>query len=197
MRRFCFSLLFVLGFRVLLVAAEPSGALPQGTSSWIQAEVRRLVAACRGNKHPPEQLIRRMLTAYTQVASVSELTPTRRQELQNILARRMLEQARRMVRQLKRGKRPFGRSASLVGVSYRGGEVAVPARSAPGGGAVLEQDQARQLIELIQRTICPDSWAVNGGRGTIYYFAPAHALVVRQRGEIHRELQGLLRQLRR
>ncbi|GEM_PF-4210406 len=190
----CLSVLLAGGSGTPLVAPAPSGSSPAGD---IQSEVRRLVAACRGNKHPPEQLIRRMLAAYRQTEQARGLTPARRRELQNILARRMLEQAKRMVRQAKREKRPWARSASLVGVSYGRGKPAAPVRSASGGAAVLEQDQARQLIELIQRTICPDSWEVNGGRGTIYYYAPAHALVVRQRGEIHRQLQGLLRQLRK
>ena len=181
-----------------LVAPEPSftPAGSQGVQD-VQLQVRRLVAACRGNKHPPQYLIRRMLATWRQVEQAPRLTPRRRMELQNMLARRMLEQARRLVRQTQRRRqnRSPG-NASLRQVAYRAG-TASGESGAAGGAAVLEQDQARQLIELIQRTICPDSWVENGGRGTIYYFAPAKALVVRQRGEIHRELNGLLRQLRK
>jgi hypothetical protein len=35
------------------------------------------------------------------------------------------------------------------------------------GGVVAN---AQELINLIQTTIAPDTWAINGGQGTIYYY---------------------------
>jgi len=58
-------------------------------------------------------------------------------------------------------------------------------------------DYGQELVELIQRTIRPESWDVNGGPGTIYYWRPGRAMVVRQTWEVHEELDDLLRQLRR
>lgn len=55
---------------------------------------------------------------------------------------------------------------------------------------------ARSLIDLIQRTINPPIWDVNGGPASVGYFAPYQALVVRAPGEIHYELGGTLGQLR-
>ena len=55
---------------------------------------------------------------------------------------------------------------------------------------------APQLIELIQRTISPQSWDVNGGSSTIQYWRPGMALVVRAPGSIHQEVTPLLGQLR-
>jgi hypothetical protein len=60
------------------------------------------------------------------------------------------------------------------------------------GGTAAELAGARSLIDLITRTIEPDSWAENGGRGTISYFAPVHALVVRNTIHVHEQIGGAL-----
>ena len=65
---------------------------------------------------------------------------------------------------------------------------------ASGGGA--RYDHAQELIDLIQRTIKPDSWDVHGGTGTIFYYRPLMALVVRATSEVHGNVGGLLRALR-
>jgi hypothetical protein len=61
----------------------------------------------------------------------------------------------------------------------------------PGG------DYGPQLVELIQRTIAPRSWDVNGGPGSIYYWQPGRAIVVRQMDAVHDDIGNLLRQLER
>lgn len=63
-----------------------------------------------------------------------------------------------------------------------------------GGGAV--RDDGAALVELITRVIEPDFWDVNGGPGTIFYYAPVRALVVRATSEVHHKLGGGLRGLR-
>ena len=58
-----------------------------------------------------------------------------------------------------------------------------------GGGAVGGQnanaDAGQQLVDLIQNTISPKSWDVNGGACTIYYWQQQHAIVVRATGDVH------------
>ena len=58
-------------------------------------------------------------------------------------------------------------------------------------------DYSTQLIELIQRTISPNSWDVNGGLSTIRYWRPGMALVVRAPQQVHEDLSPLLGGLRR
>ncbi len=88
-------------------------------------------------------------------------------------------------------------------LAQRAGQAAPPApqparRSAVGGRQPMPSDDYGQhLVDLIQKTVAPSSWDVNGGPGTIYYWRPGRALVVRQRGEVHEETGGLLDQLRR
>jgi hypothetical protein len=71
-----------------------------------------------------------------------------------------------------------------------GGPAAV-FEGASGGGAVTD-DFSDELIELIQNTIDPDHWNVNGGPGAIAYYRPALALVVRARSEVHGRIGDVL-----
>ena len=66
-----------------------------------------------------------------------------------------------------------------------------PAAVEPRGGAA-QLDHGRMLVELIERTIMPRSWDVNGGPGTIVYYAPLHALVVSATEEVHEKIGGIL-----
>ena len=57
-------------------------------------------------------------------------------------------------------------------------------------------DHGPMLVELIQRTISPKSWDVNGGASTIRYWRPGMALVVRAPEGLHEKVGPVLQQLR-
>src|SRR5271157_1234288 len=80
-------------------------------------------------------------------------------------------------------------------------QMGVPAAGGAGTGAAAGQnvsaDNGQQLVDLIQNTISPKSWDVNGGACTIYYWQPQHAIVVRATGDIHEEISDTLEQLNR
>jgi hypothetical protein len=61
---------------------------------------------------------------------------------------------------------------------------------ARGGGTAFDYGPA--LVDLIQRTIVPDFWDVNGGKGTIVYYRPLLCLVVRATSEVHHRIGGTL-----
>ncbi len=82
-------------------------------------------------------------------------------------------------------------NATLGGPSY----VLAHSGAACGGGTA--GDHAQELIDLIQRTISPQSWDVNGGQGSMFYYRPLMALVVRTTSEVHGDVGGLLQALRR
>jgi hypothetical protein len=52
--------------------------------------------------------------------------------------------------------------------------------------------QINQLIEMIQSSIDPSSWQVNGGSGTIAFHPPSMSLVIKQSAEVHSMLSGNL-----
>lgn len=83
----------------------------------------------------------------------------------------------------------LAKQMGLIGVTL-GGAADLLLRNAGAGGGAAGGLQAENLIDLIQRTIHPDHWDVHGGPGTIVYFAPLQALVVRASSEVHRNLSG-------
>jgi hypothetical protein len=89
-----------------------------------------------------------------------------------------------------------GLAAQMALVSYSmGGPARVLAESggAFGGGP---RDDGKALVDLIQRTIAPDFWDINGGPGAIVYYQPLHVLVISATDEVHGNLGGLLNGLR-
>lgn len=63
------------------------------------------------------------------------------------------------------------------------------------GGAA--GDNGDELVDLIQNTIRPEFWDVNGGPGKIVFYRPLNVLVIRATSEIHGELSTGLDELRR
>ena len=58
-------------------------------------------------------------------------------------------------------------------------------------------DAGDDLVDLIQKTIAPQSWDVMGGPGSIYYWRTGRAIIVRQRDDIHEHVGDLIWQLQR
>lgn len=63
-----------------------------------------------------------------------------------------------------------------------------------GGGSLADFDP---LIELIEKTISPESWDTVGGRGSIAPYDTSLSLVISNTQEVHEEIVDLLNQLRR
>jgi hypothetical protein len=59
-------------------------------------------------------------------------------------------------------------------------------------GNYSELLNAALLIDTITATVEPLSWESRGGPGTIRYYAPLGALIVRQSTEVHPLLRGSL-----
>lgn len=64
-----------------------------------------------------------------------------------------------------------------------------------GGGQGLP-DNGQALVDLIKRTIAPTTWDDLGGLGTIYFYRPLRVLVIRQTGEVHEKIGGVMGGLR-
>lgn len=125
----------------------------------------------------------------------------RQQQRRQALANRGRTQAEIRVEQESRGQADQASeilAAQLALVSYSmGGPASLFAessRGAFGGGAAADHGAA--LVALITRVIEPDFWDIHGGPGTIFYYAPLHALVVRATAEVHHKIGGAVRGLR-
>ncbi len=64
-------------------------------------------------------------------------------------------------------------------------------------GAAGNDDHGPDLVELIKKVIAPNTWEDVGGNGTIFYWQPGRAMVVRQTAENHEALADMLEQLGR
>lgn len=52
------------------------------------------------------------------------------------------------------------------------------------------------LIQIITKTVEPDSWDIVGGPGSIQEFPPSKSLVINQTGENHDRIEALFAELR-
>ena len=84
------------------------------------------------------------------------------------------------------------RRAHLAKLAQRPSTPKMPSQSSDLSGGAAEAQRVRQLIDLIEMTIQPETWANNGGRGTIGYWAPGYALVIRNNQAVHEEIGGAL-----
>lgn len=116
--------------------------------------------------------------AHTERSKMQRGLKFRLESLRDRVLRDALAQQRQQQRNNMRSRRAGRRSTS--GQSAGGGEIA----------------RAVELIELIQNTIAPDTWDVNGGNGSIRYFSLLKVLVVRQTGEVHHQIGNGLSKLK-
>lgn len=160
-----------------------------------------------------DQGARELLVLYEELLADRELPAVRRESLRVRVRYRLGELGRQIGQRIameERGNKPPA-VAPPVGLNVnaqllpqqqaagRGG--AAPIRAAGGGQMARPAGQAgdggQALVELIQNVIAPSTWDVNGGSGSIRYWRPGHALVVRQTEQVHEDVDGLLRQLER
>jgi len=159
----------------LLLAAALIGpdipVSPESPAQW-RAAFRSVMQRASVVQHPdPADAVPDLAAFYTALEQAKSLSASERSSLKGRVKVR-LEQFRDDLQRVRRG-----------------------AASSRGGGAV--PPGALELIQLIQSTIEPDSWAMNGGHGTIWYWALTPALVVRQTGEVHQQLGSTLDALRK
>ena len=116
---------------------------------------------------------------------------------------RIQQELQRDIARAEKGGAPAGGSLADAATRAVADQLALVGYSLGGPGKVFAQggagvpDYGPALVELIQRSIAPGFWDVNGGPGTIVYYAPLRALVVRATGEIQGNVGGALNGLRR
>lgn len=188
---------------------------PNRTGSALRDAVK---AALRHWARPSDgeaaQAAREFIALYQQLQADNQLPPSQREALRIQVRNRLVQLsdqiATKVARQTLMAERkrpgnvglPVGQGAPLAQL---GGPRAGMGNGMIGGfgpGALPgaqngNTDNGQQLIDLIQKVISPNSWDVNGGPGTIYYWRPGRAMVVRQTAEVHEQLVDMLEQLGR
>jgi len=205
----------LLGCTAFLLLGSPLTAQDQNGRRYheIAQDMRLLLTleATTTNEAERVATIYEMLPLYREIATDPRRLASPTLERYRIQLRsRLLQIQARLKRKLAREKngppRPVSLAEattdaiidqmSLVGASARGPSQLFSSRGAF-GGAAMGPDYGLALVELIQTTIQPDFWDVHGGPGTIVYYAPLHALVVRATSEVHHKVGGAIKVIRK
>ncbi len=145
------------------------------------------------------------LALYHDLQSDSKLPVAQREELRRKVRGRLAQLAQKISRRLARqtrdaaraGPASVSRTKDLAGVlGQQAGAAAGPAAGA-GGAANADDDYGPELVDLIQKTIAPTTWDVNGGPGVIYYWRNQRALVITAGDDVHDDVADVLEQLQR
>lgn len=155
--------------------------------------------ASRARGAEPRQFVPQLAAVYEQLRADEELRAAERAQLRRMVAKRLAEVGLDLLRDLKKAEADAATSSRAAARSsapstYRITDEALQAGSAGGGPDIAG---ARELVELIRTTIAPETWDVNGGRGTIVYYSPLKVLVIRQTSEVHELINALQNQLRK
>ena len=137
----------------------------------------------RGQRPDPMKSAPRLLDLFHLIPHVERVSQADKTRMRKGLTARLEEMAILLNRQLRRTS---AQSQERRTTRQTGKTLAGPA----------EQRNARELINLIQAAVAPDSWDVNGGKGTIFFYSPLNVLVIRATGDVHREVGDTLDLLR-
>lgn len=170
---------------------------------------------------------RELISLYKEVSDSTVLTDADKRRQAAYLRSRLRRTSTALARQLAVDDQPAaerpqaaaapGQPAAQALLAQKPGNAARPAAGAqappanflapqatvgqPGGGGsswdAMTAQNAQELIELIQNTIAPHTWDVNGGHGVIRYFAPGQVLVIRQSGGVHGQVGDAIQNLRK
>lgn len=193
--------------------AKPSATLRKRTGRELLAAVRETLARlARPKDDQLEASIEEILYVHQELREDDAMAGSQREyytaKVESRLNQLSIQLKKRIARNKRLAKRKPPQQIRIPGdsaeqLAQRVGGAVPPVPPLAGGGLPGNRarqpndDYGQQLVDLIQKTIAPSTWDVNGGLGTIYYWRPGRALVVRQTGEVHDKMGNALGQLRR
>ncbi len=163
------------------VAAEPQDV--------VQRYRAILPKSAKRAKPKPKDVVPELIGCYQQLAKTSGVAKSEIKRMRGIVKIRLEQMRDRLLRDNIRRRKEIAR----VDRRKRQTRVSRSERELLG----TEAQNAQALIDLIQATIAPESWDVNGGLGSAYYFPLLKVLVIRQTAEVHGGLGGVLEQLKK
>ena len=216
---------FVLGFMsTALSVAFAAAAERQGRPMWakaagaqhrtlsaIQVDVRDalLAEAVSRRLGPNVADVMRLVHLYREIAvhpkrhnspSLKQLGSRVRSRLKSVrerIERQAAQEERRAENndRLPTLRRPrthvLAQQAGVAGGVGQGGQsAAIPP------GTIAGIDYGPDLVDLIQQTISPETWDINGGLGAIVYYEPLRVIVVSAPATVHDQVGDVLGQLR-
>jgi hypothetical protein len=178
------------------VTAVSSATQRSGTA--LRDEVRVLLRdVARQAGKPDDAVVRKAVALYQEIQLDTQLRANQREPLRVALRNKLAYWGEQIAQQRAEAGLPaipatVQKHKVLAQVPGQIGQPGQP----PAGGAQPPIDHGQELLELIQDTIVPTTWDVRGGNGVVRYWAPGHALIVRQTGDVHEQLGQLLMDMR-
>lgn len=176
--------------------AELREAVHQAMRRWAQPSDPQADAAAREFLALYRELQTDKQLSFSQREYLVGKLRIRLDQLSDQIAKRVAREKRLAQNKAAKSSTEFA-SASLNKPSSNAVAIAATSTGAFGGGALGPSDHGQELVDLIQQVIHPTSWDVNGGPGSIYYWYPGKALVIRQTDDMHEQIGDVLEQLRR
>jgi hypothetical protein len=140
----------------------------------------------------------KLVSLYTQIGTSKEIAGPQRARLQARLKSRLARLADAIAVDIKQAREADqARAGSFSASGAATTSPTAPGSASAGANGGAPQDDGQALVELIQATIAPQSWDVNGGPGTIVYWPAWHVLVVRQTDDVHDQIGGAMHALRK
>ena len=176
-------LVAVLG---VVLCAEFAQADEKSKPAGLEPTVRQALREAAQLKGAPDSAAVERLTGLYRQLLEDDQQPIARRDALRLAMRSRLQRWGAALRQ------PALRQAALAPILA---QRLPPAGAGQGGAAQQSADYGQELADLIEETIAPASWEGKGGNGVIRFWHPAHALVVRQTGDVHEDLASLLKDL--
>ncbi len=191
------------------MSQEAKKPLPRRTvSEWnkVVSTALRREALAKNDQERIEAIIA-LVSLYTEGAEARYLSDPVRKELRYKMRSRLVKIQKELKKKYCSNdskKKPANDKVAVTAEkdpdssAYEKDKPKTPEKQPParGGGAKLD-DYADELIEIIQATISPDTWDINGGNGSIYYFRNGKAMVIRAPQQAHEKIGELMEGLRR
>jgi hypothetical protein len=207
---------------ILAVSTNPSDPTPDNAAPVVQSAAPAAMRSGRELSEAAHAAMRRwakvadpeaeaaardLLNIYREIQQDTRMARSQRETLR-VTVRARLDQlctqiTRRIAKDKPAAKAGSGVKSVAANKNSAGGvalaQIGLPPGAAGGqnANANTNADYGQQLVDLIQNTISPKSWDVNGGSATIYYWQQQHAIVVRATDDVHGEISDTLEQLNR
>jgi hypothetical protein len=198
-----------------LAAAGANPADEQTPQERTPHELRQAVHAALRASAPTAQpdagaAVPQLVELFDEVAAHPEMIAADRTRYQGLLKARLKSLAKQLTKDLPEdnedkpaARLPDDKAAGIL--AQQAGNRLAPglnnfnpnANANAAGNRDVTSANAEQLIDLIERTIAPTTWERAGGLGTIRYYRPLRVLVIRQTGDVHEQLGGLIGNLKK
>ena len=181
-------------------AAEPA---PRSGKELADAAHTALAHWAKAKGDDVQAAARDLLGIYREIEQDKKLAVSQRENLRMSVRGRLMQLAAD-IKRASAGLKTVAPKSVAVGKNRDVLEQGGVAQNGGGAGAGFgggqngnnnNADAGQDLVDLIENTISPKQWDINGGNCTIYYWKLQHAIVVRATDDVHADISDALDQL--